>query len=135
MLRSQGWLRIYRPVDSPRLRLVCFPHAGAGPTAYRGWIDLVPTDVEVVSVCYPGRQDRFSEPFATSMETLAAGIGSALLPFSTVPMALFGHSMGAVAAYETAIWLEANHAIIPERLFVSGSWAPNRDPRAESRIQ
>ena len=136
MLKSQGWLRVYRPVASPRQRLVCFPHAGAGPTAYRGWIDLVPDDVEVISVCYPGRQDRFNEPFATSVESLAAGIGSALLqysalrysagPHSATPMALFGHSMGAVAAYETAVWLEANHAIVPQQLFVSGSWAPNR---------
>jgi pyochelin biosynthetic protein PchC len=126
MLKSQGWLRVYRPVTDPRLRVVCFPHAGAGPTAYRGWIDLVPSDVEVISVCYPGRQDRFNEPFATSVESLAAGIGAALLRYSATPMVLFGHSMGAVTAYETAIWLEANQAIVPQRLFVSGSWAPNR---------
>ncbi len=126
MVNTAGWLRSYRPVTNPRLRLACFPHAGAGPTAYRRWIDLVPADVEVLSICYPGRQDRFGEPFATSVDSLAVGIGAALGSLADAPLALFGHSMGAVVAYETMLRLEMSYGIVPRHLFVSGCWAPNR---------
>lgn len=118
-------LRAYRPVTWPRLRLVCFPHAGAGPTAYRDWVDRLPADIELLSVCYPGRQDRFGEPFATSAEQLAEEIIASLLPVTRAPFALFGHSMGALLAYEVAVRLEARGAR-PQRVFVSGRWAPNR---------
>jgi pyochelin biosynthetic protein PchC len=120
------WFRVYRPVSTPRLRLICFPHAGAGATAYRTWSELAPPDVEVVSVCYPGRQDRFLEPFAASVDALATAVATELAPLSGVPMALFGHSMGALVAYEVSVRLERAHAITPRHLFVSGRWAPDR---------
>jgi pyochelin biosynthetic protein PchC len=126
MHRRPNWLRAYRTVTWPRLRLVCFPHAGAGPTAYRPWADLLPPDVELLSVCYPGRHDRFGEPFATSLGALAAQIAEALLPLTGSPFALFGHSMGATVAYEVAVRLERAHAAVPRHLFVSGRWAPDR---------
>ena len=122
-----SWFRVYRPVSWPRLRLVCFPHAGAGATAYRAWADLLPPDVELLSVCYPGRQDRFGEPFAASVDALAAGVTNALAPLTGTPFALFGHSMGALVAYEVAVRLEQAHEIVPRQLFVSGRWTPDRE--------
>jgi pyochelin biosynthesis protein PchC len=126
MPATVGWLRNYRPVTRPRLRLVCFPHAGAGATVYRGWVELLPPDVELLAVCYPGRQDRLREPFAPSIDALADAITTALVPLSTTPLALFGHSMGSVVAYEVAVKLERIHAVVPRHLFVSGRWAPDR---------
>lgn len=119
------WFRVYRPVW-PRLRLVCFPHAGAGATAYRAWPDLLPPDIELLSVCYPGRQDRFGEPNAASLDALAAGIADALVPLAGTPFALFGHSMGALVAYEVAVRLEQAHGIVPHHLFVSARRTPDR---------
>src|SRR5947207_2161455 len=121
------WFRVYRPVSWPRLRLVCFPHAGAGATAYRSWPDLLPPDVELLSVCYPGRQDRFAEPFAPSVDALAAGVADALVPLTGGPFALFGHSMGAMVAYEVAVRLEQAHGIVPRHLFLSGRRTPDRE--------
>ncbi len=125
-MSGPGFLRVYRPVPAPRLRLVCFPHAGAGATVYRSWLELLPSDIELVSVCYPGRQDRLAEPFASSIDALAAGIAGALLTLTPRPIALFGHSMGALVAYETAARLETTHGILPRQLFVSGRWGPDR---------
>lgn len=127
MSGSSLWFRVYRPVAWPRLRLVCFPHAGAGATAYRAWPDLLPPDIELVAVCYPGRQDRFGEPFASSVDSLAAGITRALLPLTGAPLALFGHSMGSLVAYEVAVRMEKEHRIVPHHLFVSGRWTPDRE--------
>jgi pyochelin biosynthetic protein PchC len=126
MSASGTCLRAYRRVARPRLRLVCFPHAGAGPTAYRGWAGLLPSDVELLAVCYPGRQDRFGEPFAASVRDLVDGIAAALVPLPAAPLALFGHSMGALVAYEVAARLEITHRVPPAHLFVSGRGAPGR---------
>ena len=120
------WLQTYREVPFPRARLICFPHAGAGATVYRRWSALVPDDIEVMAVCYPGRQNRVAEPFSTSISALATGVAAEIARLDPAPMALFGHSMGAVVAYETTVRLERGYGLLPRRLLVSGRWPPGR---------
>ncbi|MDY0816158.1 thioesterase II family protein [Kitasatospora purpeofusca] len=120
------WFRRRHRVDAPRLRLVCFPHAGGSPAAYRTWHRHLPEDVEVLAVCYPGRQDRIGDPFPAGVAELADEVTAALAPLRDVPVALFGHSMGALLAYEVAVRLAADPGGPPPvRLFVSGSPAPH----------
>jgi pyochelin biosynthetic protein PchC len=125
-----SWLRLYHPVKRPRARLVCFPHAGAGAAVYRPWVAELPPDIELLAVCYPGRQDRFGEPFAPSVGAMAADVASTLASVAgsagEPPLALFGHSMGALVAYEVALRLEHQHRLAPRYLFVSGRWVPDR---------
>ena len=126
------WLQTYRRVPSPRVRLVCFPHAGAGATVYRRWSMLVPADVEVVAVCYPGRQHRLAEPFSASIAALATGAAAEIARLDPAPLALFGHSMGAVVAFETTVRLERGYGLLPRRLFVSGRWPPGHRPATDA---
>ncbi|MFD7411372.1 thioesterase II family protein [Kitasatospora purpeofusca] len=129
------WFRSYRATAAPSCRLVCFPHAGGAPTAYRDWARSLPADIEVLAACYPGRQDRIGEPFADSVHTMADGIAGALRQLADVPLALFGHSMGSVVAHEVALRLDAEYGIQPLRIFVSGSEPPHlrvRETQAES---
>ncbi len=126
------WFRRYRTVSRPRLCLVCLPHAGGTPTAYRSWADdRLGADVEVLAVCYPGRQDRFGEPFSVSIEAMAWEIMRAMRPLADIPVALFGHSMGALVAYELARLLDIGQRRSPVRVFVSGSEAPHRVPESQ----
>lgn len=124
-----AWLRRLRPADDDAvtLRLVCFPHAGGAATAYTPLARQLPAWIEPLSVQYPGRQDRRAEPGIEDIPALAELVVGALgeeLP--TGPYAFFGHSMGALVAYETARRLPASEG--PVRLFLSGRAAPVTGP-------
>jgi surfactin synthase thioesterase subunit len=106
-------------------RLVCFPHAGGSAPFYHPVSAALSPEVDVVCLQYPGRQDRRSEPGIEDIDTLADQIFEALGPWTDTPLTFFGHSMGAVLAFEVARRFEA---IGPEpiRLFASGRRAPSR---------
>jgi medium-chain acyl-[acyl-carrier-protein] hydrolase len=128
--RSGGsWVLQFRRKTGPRLRLFCFPYAGGGAAVYRGWAEQVQPEVEVCSVRLPGREARLAEPPFTRAADLAQALAGALEPLLDVPFAFFGHSMGALAAFELARELRRRGGPLPARLLVSGARAPGRPDR------
>jgi isopentenyl diphosphate isomerase/L-lactate dehydrogenase-like FMN-dependent dehydrogenase/surfactin synthase thioesterase subunit len=119
------WIRTFHPRESPAARLVCFPHAGGAANAFTALSAALPEEIELLAVQYPGRQDRRGEPCAEDIGTLAAGVLEALTPFTDRPLFLLGHSMGALAAFETARVLEERGTVA--RLFVSAARPPSQD--------
>ncbi len=120
---QRSWLRTLRDVPCQRTRLVCFPHSGGYAMSYAPWTAAMPDDVQLAAVQYPGRGDRFGEPPAHSVQEMAACVAAEILGLEPSPCALFGHSLGALVAYETAIALRA--AGQPSlQLAVSGSHPP-----------
>src|SRR5262245_49047252 len=94
------WIRRYHPRPAARVRLVCLPHAGGAASYFFPVSRALTTDIEVLAVQYPGRQDRRAEPFVRTIDELADAVTAVLA--STVhngPLALFGHSMGAVLGF------------------------------------
>jgi pyochelin biosynthetic protein PchC len=128
------WLRRYRTGPSVRRRLLCFAHAGGGPSAFRTWPNRLPADVDVLAVRYPGRQDRVTEDCVERMDVLADRITEAVRPVLDLPTALFGHSMGAWLAYEVALRLQHRYGVAPSVLFVSGQRAPHLPDRRQSGL-
>ncbi|QIS22051.1 thioesterase II family protein [Nocardia terpenica] len=124
------WLRRFVPRPDARVRLVCFPHAGGGATAFREWADLLPSAVELLAVQYPGRQDRIGEPPLSDMITLVDRIVPVIPACFDKPVAFFGHSMGAIVAFEVARRLRPRYPSPLVRLFVSARRAPS-DPSAK----
>lgn len=118
----QLWLRRFHATPAPRARLVCFPHAGGSATFFFPVAAELAPAIEVLGVQYPGRQDRHREPLVDDVRELARSAYSAL-PVDDVPTALFGHSMGALVAFEVARLMERSAA--PVHLFVSGRRAPS----------
>ncbi|MYW46507.1 alpha/beta fold hydrolase [Streptomyces sp. SID486] len=120
-----GWIRrFHRAPDAP-VQLLCFPHAGGAAGAQHALSAAVAGPLEPVVVQYPGRHDRFTEPFAERIDEVVDAVLDAL-PADPAgrPLALFGHSMGALAAFETARALQARGRA-PAALFVSGHPGPS----------
>jgi surfactin synthase thioesterase subunit len=117
-----SWLRNAEARPHAAARLVCFPHAGGSAGAYVSWQLLMSAAVEVHAVQYPGRADRLDEDIIDDAATLVRRVLPHLIPLFDRPVALFGHSMGALVAYEAARALEAR-GTAPVHLFVSGSRA------------
>ncbi len=123
-------IRSYRRSNAkPQVRLICFPHAGGAATFYRSWTTHLPPEVDLLSVQYPGRQDRISEPCIEEMESLAELVAGELIGTLHQPTALFGHSMGAAVAYEVARRIEDATGAPLYLLFVSGRPAPKHARR------
>nr|AFV71297.1 PyrG1 [Streptomyces rugosporus] len=117
------WVRRFHASPDARVRLLVLPHAGGSASYYFTLSrDLAP-EVEVLVAQYPGRQDRLAEGCAGGIEELADGILAELRADPDGrPLALFGHSMGTVVAFEVARRLER----APVWLFASGYPAPSR---------
>lgn len=128
--RAGAWFQFPRSVDDACLELFCFPHAGSGASAYRDWPAHMPASVSICAVQLPGRESRFTEPALDSAESVV----DALLPALTSRLgrrsfAFFGHSMGALLAFETAMRLQRLNLPGPVRLLVSGCGAPHLPDR------
>ncbi|HEY3919481.1 MAG TPA: alpha/beta fold hydrolase [Stellaceae bacterium] len=126
---TNPWINIPRKVAAPRLRLFCAPYAGGAAGIYRQWPTLLPPDIEVVALQLPGRERRSAETPLTDMPAVVAETSAAMLPLLDRPFAFFGHSMGAIIAYETVRLLTEIHRREPACLFVSARRAPHLPAR------
>lgn len=123
--REDRWIRRFHPIPGNGPRLFCFPHAGGSASYYFPVSRALTPDIEVLAVQYPGRQDRHREPAVGDLTTLAESIYTATRPWTDRPFAFFGHSMGAVLAFEVARRLQERDGIRPVHLFASGRRAPS----------
>jgi pyochelin biosynthetic protein PchC len=123
---SGVWIRRFHPARRSALRLACFPHAGGSASFYYPVSESLAPSIEVLAVQYPGRQDRRNDACIEDLGELADQVFAALRHWLDRPVALFGHSMGAVLAFEVARRLEADAGVVPVRLFASGRRAPSR---------
>jgi medium-chain acyl-[acyl-carrier-protein] hydrolase len=108
-----------------RHRLFCFPHAGAGASYYASWAKAFPEEVELIAIQLPGREDRSGEQPFTEVAPLVRTLALALRPHLRGSFSFFGHSGGALLAYELANELQARQRIMPSHLFLSGQAAPD----------
>jgi surfactin synthase thioesterase subunit len=127
------WFRRFGRHIVARRRLVCFHHAGGGPSLFREWHLDIPPDIEVLAVAIPGREMRITEQPLTQMHALVNTLVE-VLPLD-LPFAFFGHSLGAIIGFELARQLRERRLPVPQHLFVSASPAPHLCRRDISRAR
>ncbi|MGH8032532.1 MAG: thioesterase II family protein [Luteimonas sp.] len=112
-------------------QLLCLPFAGAGASVFSEWKSLSQR-FDVLPIQLPGREKRFTEDCYTDVHEAVAGLIPEVAPLLDPDqgVVVFGHSLGAVLAYEftRALAEQGNHSMTG--LVVSGSpdpWSPRQE--------
>ncbi|NIF86990.1 alpha/beta fold hydrolase [Burkholderia sp. Cy-637] len=127
--RRRHAIRTLLAPEQGAAHLLCIPWAGASIERFYAWKPHLPAGVGISGVQLPGRGARADEPAATDLDALLDEIAVEYLALPAPPPILFGHSFGALIAYELA--MRVNHTarraggVDPvTRLVVSGLSAP-----------
>jgi surfactin synthase thioesterase subunit len=89
---------------------------------------LLPDDIEMCAVQLPGRETRLADAPVPDVRLLAAMLADELASYLDLPFAFYGHSFGALVAFELAVRL--GPAIPLRHLFAAACPAPHL-PRPE----
>lgn len=122
---TQPWL-VRNFNDTPRHRLYCFSYAGGSAAQFLSWQDRMDHDVEICAIQLPGRSTRIMEKPYTSFSPLIEALGEVIAGEEMQAFSFFGHSLGALVAFELARRCQRLNLPAPERLIVSGCNAPQR---------
>jgi medium-chain acyl-[acyl-carrier-protein] hydrolase len=106
------------------VRLFLFPFAGGNASAFLPWQELLGPRLELRVAQLPGRGVRLFEPPMTDMDELVARLTRAVASLADRPFVLFGHSLGALVAFEVARQLRRAGRPGPVSLWVSGAEGP-----------
>lgn len=124
--KYKPWFHLPKPARARSdIRLFCFHYAGGRAEIFNTWPNGLSEGVEVCAVQLPGRSYRLNEPPICRSAELIDELKTAMQPLLDVPFAFFGHSMGALLAFELTRALDrGNDGNLPLVLFVSGRRAP-----------
>jgi len=125
---SRPAVRLYEYSTDPGADTVlyCFTHAGGAAPFYRAWTAHLPPGVALCAIQEPGRQDMMRFPPFPNMTALAGATAQAIAEhLRGRRYAFFGHSMGALTAFETARRFRRDGVPGPDVLGVSASPAPH----------
>jgi len=116
-------INCFKKLPHAKMRLICFPYAGAAASAFRLWPKALPEQIELCAVDFPGRV-HLKESAAQDMQELVDIIYPEILPYFDKNCAFFTHSFGSIVAYEIVKRL-ASEGIFPLHFFVSSRHPPH----------
>ncbi|NMM42642.1 thioesterase II family protein [Pseudoalteromonas arctica] len=122
-INQHRWLQYFHTPPNENIRLVCIPYAGGNVSTFKDWQKHLGEKVSVCGVKLAGRDERKQEPYAISIHKVAQELCDTLKTLNQ-PIAIFGHSMGALIAYETCRRLFESGKKV-EHLFLSARAAPS----------
>lgn len=116
-------LQRWSPRPAAPLRLVCLPCAGGSAMFYQRWARRLPGQVELIAAELPGHGRLHREQPVTTMAGLVDRLLAELAPLKG-PLAVYGHSMGALVGLELARAIRRRDGCGPAALLVSSSDSP-----------
>jgi 3-oxoacyl-(acyl-carrier-protein) synthase/surfactin synthase thioesterase subunit/acyl carrier protein len=116
---ENAWIAFRQKKQSPELRLLCFPYGGGGASSYKDWHQYFPKEIEICPIQLPGRENRLGENALSSIEIITDQLISQLKLEFKMPFAFYGHSFGALIAYELSCKLNAYNMALPRHLFLA----------------
>lgn len=128
------WIPLRR-VAGADTRLFLFPFAGGSAHSFHRLLEHLPPSWEVFGLQMPGRGERLSHALLHQFSTALEELMSHLAPLLDRPSIFWGHSLGAIMAYEVARrWTQRNLPFsglgVPQALVISACVAPRYWPNA-----
>ena len=109
-----------------RVKLFCIPYAGGSATVYYKWNNYLKNNIELIPVELSGHGARFNEKLHTNMKSMIEDIYNNIKDkLNDGPYMIFGHSMGALIAYELLYKIKESGDNSPLHAFFSGKGAPS----------
>jgi surfactin synthase thioesterase subunit len=118
---NQQWTVRQHGDQSAAVQLFLLPYAGGSSRAFSSWPELLDPGIEACPVVLPGRERRIAEPAVPRMSELVPSLAEGLIPHLRPPFAFFGHSMGALIAFELVRKLLLHGLPAPAHLFLSAA--------------
>lgn len=118
------WFVPFEPPSTASRRVFVFPHAGSSVAPFRKWYDVIDRQIDLRVVQIPGSGGRLKEPGFTKMPELIEALTAQIQSLMNVPYVFFGHSLGALIAFETCRALSRSGARSCDHLIVAGFRAP-----------
>lgn len=130
--KTNEWLSFPKPNPDARLRLFCFPYAGGGAHIFFPWQEKLSPWIELCAIQLPGRGTRFSDKPYTYHKQIVNELLINMDGYFDKPYAVFGHSMGALLAYELVQEIQKRGLPQACQLFVSGRRAMHINSESKS---
>lgn len=124
MSKISDWFIPFKQEKDSYVRLFCFHYGGGSASAYREWVKDLLDYVDLIAIQLPGRESRFGEPLLSNVPQVVSELYKNFDPYLSKPFVLFGHSIGALIAFELTRLLRKHGAPKPKHLIVSGTKAP-----------
>ena len=125
MSAKSSWFIRADAVNHPRVRLFIFPHGGGSPAQYKDWGVRLGAHAEVYIASLPGRGARFRDEPIADMAYLIDQLSAEISPLLNERSIFFGHSLGALVAFELVTSLAERGESPPKKLIVSAKNAPH----------
>ena len=120
------WFAPYNQPIKNRARIFAFPYSCAGASVYHQWVGhFSQHEIDFIGVQLPGRENRRCDEPLSNLPVLIDNLLSAIMPYIHQPFVFFGHSLGALVAFELARALRKKGMTLPVHLFASAFHPPS----------
>jgi medium-chain acyl-[acyl-carrier-protein] hydrolase len=127
MSGRNDWFITFKKNNNAKVRLFCFHYAGGSASAFKEWKDDVAECSELTAIQLPGRENRYSEQLLYDIDHIINDLYLNILAYLDKPYVFFGHSLGAIIAFELTRVLRRSGKPQPKHLIIAGTRAPHID--------